>query len=391
LFILQENIEKPFWQMSEKTAIVVGAGIVGLATARALAKKGYRIKLFERTAAAVGASVRNFGMIWPIGQPSGKLYDRAIRSRGCWNEIAGPAGLWSDPVGSLHLAYHADEWVVLQELFELFRAAGRKVELLNKEQVRAKSTVAVTGNCMGGLFSAEELIIDPREAIAKLPAYLRESAGIEFHWGQAVTAISHPTVTAGGKQFKADLIFVCSGADFETLYPEAFAGFPLTRCKLQMMRMVQRDPTERIGPALCGGLSLIHYGSFKAAGSLALLRKRYEETMTDYIRWGIHVMLAQNESGEISIGDSHEYGPAPDPFDRRDINQKILHYLSTFAALKDPVLVQSWNGVYAKLTNGDTDLYFSPEPGVHVINAVSGAGMTLSFGLAEELMESILS
>ncbi len=38
------------------------------------------------------------------------------------------------------------------------------------------------------------------------------------------------------KNMKGDVIFICSGADFETLYPEAFAGYPLTKCKLQMMR-----------------------------------------------------------------------------------------------------------------------------------------------------------
>ena len=48
--------------MSKKTAIVIGAGIVGLATARALATKGYSVKIYERNLKASGASVRNFGM-----------------------------------------------------------------------------------------------------------------------------------------------------------------------------------------------------------------------------------------------------------------------------------------------------------------------------------------
>ena len=375
--------------MSKKKAIVIGAGILGLATARALAESGFKVKVFERNMQASGASVRNFGMVWPVGQPAGVLYDRAIRSRDVWKEIAGTGALWADPVGSLHTAYHADEWQVLQELFEMFKQQGRDVSLYSKEQVLKASTVAVADGCLGGLYSSEELIVDPRQAIANLPVYLHEQMEIKFYWGQAVTKIHYPSVIAGGKHYNADLIFVCSGADFETLYPEEYQAYPLTRCKLQMMRMLQADAAERVGPALCGGLSLTHYAAFKEAPSLPQLKKRFENELPEHIRWGIHVMLSQNESGEITIGDSHEYGLAPDPFDRQQINDLILDYLKTFAHLKTPTLVQSWNGVYAKLTNGDHDLFFSPESGVHVLNGVSGAGMTLSFGLAEEKVREV--
>src|ERR1700744_5216472 len=90
--------------MQSRSAIVIGAGIVGLATARALALRGFSVKVFERTERAVGASIRNFGMIWPIGQPAGKMYDRAIRSRNIWKELSGRAGFWHSNEGSLHLA-----------------------------------------------------------------------------------------------------------------------------------------------------------------------------------------------------------------------------------------------------------------------------------------------
>jgi glycine/D-amino acid oxidase-like deaminating enzyme len=64
----------------------------------------------------------------------------------------------------------------------------------------------------------------------------------------------------------------------------------------------------------------------------------------------------------------------------------ILAYLKTFAVLKDYTIKESWHGVYAKLTNGESHVFFSPEPGVYVLNGLGGAGMTLSFGLAEEIV-----
>jgi glycine/D-amino acid oxidase-like deaminating enzyme len=88
---------------------------------------------------------------------------------------------------------------------------------------------------------------------------------------------------------------------------------------------------------------------------------------------------------------SGKYGLSPDPFDRQEINQQILDYLWTFADLKNARFLESWHGVYAKLMNGAADLFFSPEPGVYILNATGGAGMTLAFGLAEDRLHSILS
>lgn len=373
--------------MSTPSAIVVGAGIVGMATARALAIKGYAVKIFERTHRATGASIRNFGMIWPIGQPEGRLYDRAMRSRSIWQSIGDSGAFWYEPAGSMHLAYHDDEWKVLQELYEQF-TANRSVELLNPQQVKERSCAVVTENLKGGLYSGSELIVDPREAIAALPAYLEEQHKVEFYWGKCVSYVADNTVYVGNNEtYEADIVFICSGSDFETLYPEAFAQTSLTKCKLQMMRFASQPDNWRIGPALCGGLSLIHYKSFTAAPSLCTLKKRYSEQMPGYLEWGIHVMVSQNGRGELVVGDSHEYGLTHDPFDREFINKMIVDYLGSFAQFRDTRIAETWNGVYSKRTDGETDLFFSPEPGVYIITGVGGAGMTLSFGLAEELVE----
>ena len=376
--------------MNKQTAIVIGAGIVGLATARALAKRGYAVTVIERTQKAVGASVRNFGMVWPIGQPAGTLYNRAMRSREIWLEVARAGDIWADPVGSLHLAYNTDEWKVLEELHQIFCKEGRSVALLQPGEVLERSPAALKQGLLGGLFSADEVIVDPRQAIAALPGYLTREYGVTFHWGKCVSYIADQTAYIGNEEeHEADLIVVCSGADFETLYPEYFASLPITKCKLQMMRMVAQPDEWRMGPALCGGLSLIHYNSFKAAPSLAELKKRYELQMPDYLEWGIHVMVSQNGMGELTIGDSHEYGLTHEPFDRAVINNMILFYLEKMAAFQDPRLIETWNGIYPKLTDGQTEVFFSPEQGVHILTGLGGAGMTLSFGLAEELVATL--
>ena len=81
-----------------KSAIVIGAGIVGLATAKAMAEKGYTVTVFERNEKAIDAYIRNFGMVWPIGQPQGTLYERAMRSRAIWSQVCTESKYGTTPV-----------------------------------------------------------------------------------------------------------------------------------------------------------------------------------------------------------------------------------------------------------------------------------------------------
>ncbi|NEP07424.1 MAG: TIGR03364 family FAD-dependent oxidoreductase [Okeania sp. SIO2G4] len=377
-------------QIHQADVIVVGAGIVGLAHALAVAKLGLKVVVFERNPYAVGASIRNFGMIWPIGQPYGELRDRALKSREIWLEVGAKAGFHLDRCGSLHLAYREDELQVIKEFIETTTQQEQEtLALLTPEQVAEKTPAVITDGLLGALWSATEIIVDPREAIKKIPGFLSAEYNVEFKFGTVVTEISHPYLIASGEKWQADRIFVCSGVDFETLYPDTFANSGITKVKLQMMRTVPQPENWRAGVALCGGLTLTHYTSFAHCPSLATLKTRIETETPHFPEWGIHVMMSQNAAGELIIGDSHEYGLNPEPFDRVQINQYILDYLKKFAQVPELEITETWHGVYAKLP-GKTEFITQPETGVTIINALSGAGMTLSFGLATEVVEKML-
>jgi FAD dependent oxidoreductase TIGR03364 len=373
--------------MNQTSAIVVGAGIVGLALARALAVRGHKVTVFDRHERAVGASVRNFGMIWPIGLPNGMLYERALLSRSIWLEFCEAANVWHAPAGSLHVAYAADEMAVIEE-YAAANSDVRPCAVLNAAQVLEKSAGVVRTGLLGGLWNADEMVVDPRVAIRALPKWLSERHGVEFHWKQPVTRIEYPHVWSGQRCYPADVIYVASGADLELLYPELLERLPVTKCKLQMQRLAAQPKDFKLGPALCAGLSMVHYPGFQVAPSVGALRSRYQHERADLLALGIHVMAVQNAEGEITIGDSHEYGHTHDPFDAVAINQKVLAYLRTFADFPDWNVLQTWNGTYAKLTNGASELVIDIEPGVTAVNCVGGGGlgMTLSFGLAEELI-----
>lgn len=158
----------------------------------------------------------------------------------------------------------------------------------------------------------------------------------------------------------------------------------MTKCKLQMMATSSYPLDFDRGPMLCAGLTLRHYSAFAHCQSLAALDARYDAENPLYKTLGIHVLVSQNRVQELILGDSHEYGWDVSPFERADINTLILNYLATFTHLKDMSISRYWQGVYAKKT-GATEWVHALQPQTTLVNGLGGAGMTLSFGLAESL------
>jgi D-hydroxyproline dehydrogenase subunit beta len=367
---------------------IVGAGIVGLAHAYMALRKGYSVVLFEREQFAVGASVRNFGLIWPIGQEPGVGLDRAMRSRAHWLEVAREAGFWINPNGSLHVAYHDDEWEVLNEFDTIYSEVGYSTKLLSARETEAKSKFVKHEALKGGLWSDTECTVNPREAIRRIPLWLEEKYGLTLRFGHTVTDIDLPKVVTARESWHVNKVIVCSGADFETLYPEVFDAQPITKCKLQMMKAVASATSIDLGPSLCAGLTLRHYAAFSKCASLKKLDERYDQLDIRFKNDGVHVLLAQNGQGELIIGDSHHYNKTIEPFDREEVNELILDYLSSFTELGELQITERWHGVYPKVKN-NISLITEPEPNVTIVNGLGGAGMTLSFGLAEEIVDKL--
>jgi FAD dependent oxidoreductase TIGR03364 len=224
--------------------------------------------------------------------------------------------------------------------------------------------------------------------IREIPAYLEEQFGVEFHYQTAVQAVEPPRLEAGGTWWHAEQILVCTGDDFETLFPELFRTSGITRCKLQMMRTRPQPDKWALGPSLAAGLTLRFYPAFGICKSLAAYRERVAGEMPEYERWAIHCLVSQTADGAITLGDSHEYGLAVDIFDKPAIDELVLSYTRRFLKLPDWSLAERWHGVYAKHPDKPY-VSFDALPNVRVITAPGGSGMTLSFGLAEQTVREL--
>ena len=75
------------------------------------------------------------------------------------------------------------------------------------------------------------------EAIPRLAAWLERAHGVTFLRETTVCGIDLPVLDTSRGQIRAERVVVCPGDDFVGLYAERLAAHPLTRCKLQMLRL----------------------------------------------------------------------------------------------------------------------------------------------------------
>lgn len=365
---------------------IVGAGIIGLAHAYVAARSGRRVAVFERNPAAAGASIRNFGMIWPIGQPAGPLRETALRSREIWLEALQEAELPFLATGSLHVAYREDEAAVGREFSERAPSLGYDCAWLSAHETLQKSRAVRAEGLLGALWSPTEMTVDPRQIAGSLPEFLAERFGVQFFFNAAVQRVETSRLEAGGQTWEADAIIVASGDDFQTLFPEYFRQSGITRCKLQMMRTMPQPRGWTLGPSLAFGLTFKHYATFQVCTTLQALKARIARETPEFEKWGIHVMVSQTARGELTIGDSHEYALAVDIFDKPKVSRLILDYARQYLRVPTLEIEENWHGVYAQHPE-HAYVSLTPIEGVRLVVVTSGLGMTMSFGIAEQTLQ----
>ncbi|MEC8253049.1 MAG: FAD-dependent oxidoreductase [Planctomycetota bacterium] len=88
--------------------VVIGAGILGQTHALIARERGHDVTVLERSERPLGASVRNFGTLWPIGCRPGSERRQALRGVARWRELGERLGIDVRTQGSLSLAYREE-------------------------------------------------------------------------------------------------------------------------------------------------------------------------------------------------------------------------------------------------------------------------------------------
>jgi FAD dependent oxidoreductase TIGR03364 len=375
--------------MANKVKIsIVGSGIIGLAHALAFARQGHEVSVFERHRHPVGASIRNFGLFWAIGQEA-EFLPVVRRSREIWLELLKATNLTYSNHGALILAYSNEEFEVLKEFSDKESGDRPGIKMLSARDILKSNLLVNPEGLVGGIRSENEFSVNPGAAISKIVELLQNRYGVKFYFNTTIRFVSSGEIASEYDSWPADVIVICNGDDFETLFPEDIRSACLEKCHLQMMK-ARTNVFTKIGATMCSGLSLLHYPSFSNYKSFVELRKLVKKKYSEYLDYGIHVMLAQNESGDLIIGDSHKYDEMPQPFNHEYINLLILKYLDRFVKIPSFVIKERWTGTYS--VHPEKKHFFSTvAENVWISTGFGGSGMTLGFGQAEKNAGIILN
>ena len=360
--------------------LVVGRGIVGLGHALAGARAGLRVAVLDRETRAIGASVRNFGFVTVTGQQDGITWRRAKRARDMWAEIAGPAGVAVQHRGLLMVARRAEALTVLEEFAASRMGAGCRV-------LRgAELPPPLRAGHAGALHSPHELRVESRIAVPQVAAWLAASHGVTFLPRAAVLGVEPGLVHTHGGPIRAAHIVVCPGPDLVSLFPEVHARRGITLSKLHMLRLA--DPGWRLPAAVMSDLGLVRYLGYAVAPSLPKLRARLEAEQAALLADGIHLIAVQSADGSLVVGDSHHYADSPDPFQPREVDDRMLSELSAVLDIPAPEVIERWVGVYP--SGPDTAFIEAVGQGVRLVNVTSGTGASTAFAIAEETLSDLL-
>jgi D-hydroxyproline dehydrogenase subunit beta len=362
---------------------VVGAGIVGLATALAGVRRGLRVIVIDRDAQANGASVRNFGFITVTGQERGPMWARARRSRDVWCEVAAAADIPIVHTGLWLTARRPESVAVLEAFMATEMAEGCR--LLSPAEARRRCPELAAPQMMAALESMIELRVESREAVPRLAAWLADAHGVTFLRDAAVTSIEMPQLHTSRGTLAADRVVVCPGDDFNGLYADRLGAYPLTRCKLQMLRLA--DPGFRLPGAIMSDLGLGRYRGYSDLDAAGPLKARLAAEQAEHLRHGIHLIVVQSADGSLVVGDSHHYAATPDPFSQEEVDALILEEFSAALGIAPPPVMERWTGTYASAPDRSL-LIDVPEASVRVAIVTCGAGASTGFAIGEEVIGS---
>jgi D-hydroxyproline dehydrogenase subunit beta len=225
---------------------VVGAGIVGAATAFELQRRGVDVALLDRGAVSSGTTGLGEGNVLCSDKDAGPELDLTVAGLGVYDELEERFGARARirRKGALIVHREAEGWAGEPERLARLSAAGVDGRSVVADELRAMEP-ELTGEVQGASFFPRDLQCDPR-AIAQALA----EAVARVHTGVTVEAIDAAAGRVTGLRTSAGslscaAVVVAAGPWGRDLVEAAGVVLPLEARKGQLVRLRAARPDER--------------------------------------------------------------------------------------------------------------------------------------------------
>jgi sarcosine oxidase subunit beta len=356
--------------MSDQTAdvVVIGAGIMGAASAFFLRRRGRSVILIERGLVGQQASGVNFGNVRRQGRFLPQL-PLAHRSRAIWGRLMELLGEDAEflPTGHLRLCYNQQQLGVLESYARKARDHGLELELINRNALRVRFPF-VGPEAIAASFSPEDGHANPRLAA---PAFARAAvrAGARLFENTEIVSIAKAgedfeVAAVDGRRFRAPAALITAGAWGGLLSQQFGEPAPIV---VRGPQMAVTEPLPyRIKPVI-GVCSTI------------------EEEV---------VYLRQVERGNVVFGGGRR-GPAFPDIRRayvvpRNTQAQVRQIRRLVPALANVQVIRSWSGIESYLSDDIPIMGPSARvSGLYYAFGFCGHGFQLGPGVGDVMAELI--
>ncbi len=344
--------------------IVVGAGIVGAACARALAREGRQVTVLDASFAAGGTTAAGMGHLVAMDDSPDQLALTAL-SLELWRELEPslPRAVEFDACGTIWVAENAEQLRAVHAKQGVYRAAGIESEILDAARLALLEPNLRFGLAGGLRVPADAVVYPPRAALALLDdarvhgAVLREQC--------AVDRIMDHAVVCGTETLEADVVINAAGAASARLTPH--------------LPIVPRK----------GHLAITdRYEGFC----------RHQIVELGYLT-SAHVMTSESvafnvqprSTGQVLIGSSRELVGWDGSTNRHVLARMLERAVDFMPALSRMSIVRTWTG-FRPATPDKLPLIgrWLPTGGLYIAAGHEGLGITTSLGTARLLVDLIL-
>lgn len=204
--------------------LIIGGGVIGLASAFECAKRGYDVVVLEKGTCGGQASGAAAGMLAPfseIGEDPDDFFRLCLESLKLYpqwqREVKQQSGMAFEysKSGSLHTVFHEADTLALQSTVDWQHEWGSQAEIVGQKALRQMAPEMVD-MATSAIYYPEEHHLYAPDYVKALEAACREQ-GVTIYEHSTVTNIhsdaNKVTVdTAENRRFQADHVVVCAGA-----------------------------------------------------------------------------------------------------------------------------------------------------------------------------------